>query len=166
MAKALNPSFFRRACRMAISRNSCSLLDFPEFAQAVRLSCPRNSYSRLLSQHPLYQPCAHPYTDRQHKASPPVSGAPIASPLERLFQLGIEFHRRLRIDAHQPADCCGLQTSYVLQSGYEPLLRVLGPLTARDVETLTERLNLAGDARDVLKARDSVKQLLGISPLI
>ena len=36
VAKALNPSLFRRACRMAISRNSCSLLDFPEFAQAVK----------------------------------------------------------------------------------------------------------------------------------
>ena len=34
--KALNPSFFRRACRLAISRNACSLLDFLEFAQAVR----------------------------------------------------------------------------------------------------------------------------------
>ncbi len=35
VAKALNVSGFRRACPMAISRNACSLLDFPEFAQAV-----------------------------------------------------------------------------------------------------------------------------------
>src|SRR5271157_4998237 len=40
VAKALNPSLFRRACRMAISRNACSLLDFPEFAQAVRYGVP------------------------------------------------------------------------------------------------------------------------------
>jgi len=40
VAKALNPSFFRRACRMAISRNAFSLLDFPEFAQAVRYGVP------------------------------------------------------------------------------------------------------------------------------
>jgi hypothetical protein len=53
-----------------------------------------------------------------------------------------------------------------LQSGYEPLLLILGPVTASYVETLTERLTLAEDARDVLKTRDTVKQLLGISPLI
>ena len=46
VAKALNPSLFRHACRMAISSNSCSLLDFPEFAQAVKLWCPRNSPMR------------------------------------------------------------------------------------------------------------------------
>ncbi len=58
------------------------------------------------------------------------------------------------------------RTSYALQSDYEPLLRVLGPVTANDVETLTERLTLAGDARDVLKAHDSVKQLLEVWPLV
>ncbi len=36
VAKALNPSLFRHACRMAIGRNACSLPDFPEFAQTVR----------------------------------------------------------------------------------------------------------------------------------
>ena len=40
VAKALNPSLFRHACRMAISRNACSLLDFPEFAQAVGYGVP------------------------------------------------------------------------------------------------------------------------------
>ena len=40
VAKAFNPSLFRRACRMAISRNACSLPDFPEFAQAVRYGVP------------------------------------------------------------------------------------------------------------------------------
>ena len=40
VAKALNASGFRRACSMAISRNARSLLDFPEFAQAVRYGVP------------------------------------------------------------------------------------------------------------------------------
>jgi len=42
-------------------------------------------------------------------------------------------------------------------SGYEPLLHSLGPVTARDVEPLCERLILAADTRDVLKAQDSLK---------
>ena len=36
VAKVLNASGFRRACSMAISRNGRSILDFPEYAQAVR----------------------------------------------------------------------------------------------------------------------------------
>ena len=40
VAKALNPSLFKRACRMAMSRNARSLLDFPEFAQGVRYGVP------------------------------------------------------------------------------------------------------------------------------
>jgi hypothetical protein len=41
--EALNASRSKRACRMAIRRNACSLLalpDFPEFAQAVRHGVP------------------------------------------------------------------------------------------------------------------------------
>ena len=41
--EALNASRSKRACRMAIRRNACSLLalpDFPEFAQAVRYGVP------------------------------------------------------------------------------------------------------------------------------
>ena len=41
--ETLNASGSRRACRMAIRRNACSLLalpDFPEFAQAVRFGVP------------------------------------------------------------------------------------------------------------------------------
>ena len=41
VAKALNPSLFRHACRMAISHNACSLLDFPEFAQALGTVSPK-----------------------------------------------------------------------------------------------------------------------------
>jgi hypothetical protein len=38
--EALNASGSRHARRMAISRNACSLPDFPEFAQAVRYGVP------------------------------------------------------------------------------------------------------------------------------
>ncbi len=38
----------------------------------------------------------------------------------------------------------------------------MGAIAACDLETLRERLTLAGDARDVLNARDSVSLLLGI----
>jgi hypothetical protein len=38
-------------------------------------------------------------------------------------------------------------------------------VTARDVEHLHDRLTLAGDPHDILSARDSLKQLLGIDPL-
>jgi hypothetical protein len=48
-----------------------------------------------------------------------------------------------------------------MQFGYEQLIRSLGSVTVRDLETLEERLLMAGDARDVLAARDSVRQLLG-----
>ena len=87
------------------------------------------------------------------------------SPLEKLFRLELEFHRRLRTQAPGTADAASLHTSYALQSGYDQLLRALGPITAQDVERLRERLALAADTRDVLKARDSVKQLLGLRPL-
>ena len=36
----LNPSLFRRACRMAISRNVCSLLDFPELPKQLGMVSP------------------------------------------------------------------------------------------------------------------------------
>jgi hypothetical protein len=83
------------------------------------------------------------------------------SPLETLFRLEMDFHRRLRTQAPGTADTRSLHTSYALQSGYEPLIRSLGTITARDVETLRARLTLAGDTRDVLAARDSLKLLLG-----
>jgi hypothetical protein len=86
------------------------------------------------------------------------------SPLERLFALEIEFHRRLRTEAPGTADPSALHTSYALQAGYEPLLRTIGTTTPRDVERLAERFGLAGDARDVMAARDSVTRLLGLKP--
>ncbi|AGA31701.1 hypothetical protein [Singulisphaera acidiphila] len=51
-------------------------------------------------------------------------------PLEQLFTLEIEFHRRLRMDAPGVPDATALHTSYALQSGYEPLLRGIGRVTA------------------------------------
>jgi hypothetical protein len=84
-------------------------------------------------------------------------------PLERLFRLEIEFHRRLRTQAPSTADVGALHTSYALQSGYLPLIRAVGTATALDIERLQQQLTLASDARDVLAARDSLEQLLGIS---
>jgi hypothetical protein len=86
------------------------------------------------------------------------------SPLEQLFHLEIEFHRRLRTQAPGTADARALHTSYALQAGYEPLIRSVGTVTARDLDQLNARLTLAGDARDVLAARDSLQRLLGIGP--
>ena len=85
-------------------------------------------------------------------------------PLEKLFRLEIEFHRRLRTQAPGTADARALHTSYALQSGYEPLLKQFGRVTAQDIDFLAERFHLAGDARDVLAARDSLTRLLGLWP--
>ena len=84
------------------------------------------------------------------------------APLEMLFRFEIDFHRRVRTQAPGTADADSLHTSYALQFRYESLLGSLGPVTARDVETLRNRLALASDTRDVLDARDSLKQLLGV----
>jgi hypothetical protein len=84
------------------------------------------------------------------------------APLEKLYRLELEFHRRLRTQAPGTADPRALHTSYALQSGYEPLLRALGPVTAGEVDRMRERLAPAADARDLLAARDSVELLLGI----
>jgi hypothetical protein len=83
-------------------------------------------------------------------------------PLERLFLLEVEFHRRLRTQA---AEAGSLHTGYTLQSGYEPLIGQLGAVTGRDIEQIRQRHTLAADTRDLLAARDSLKQLLGLSQL-
>lgn len=87
------------------------------------------------------------------------------APLERLFRLEIEFHRRLRTQAPGTADTCALHTSYALQVGYEALIGAVGTVTAQEFERLHARLALAGDARDILSARDSLVELLGLSGL-
>jgi hypothetical protein len=80
-------------------------------------------------------------------------------PLETLFRLELEFHRRLRTQAP------GTEDTQALQSGYEPLIRSLGSVTGRDVERVHARLALTADARDLRAARDSLKRLLGVSSL-
>jgi hypothetical protein len=84
------------------------------------------------------------------------------APLERLFALEIEFHRKLRQEAPGSGYASALHTSYALQAGYEPLLRGIGPVTAQDIDRLSQRYAVAGDARDVLNARDSLTRLLGV----
>jgi len=83
------------------------------------------------------------------------------SPMETLFRLEIDFHRRLRTQAPGTADAGTVHTSYAVQFGYDRLIRSLGSVTVRDLETLMERLMMAGDTRDELAARDSVRQHLG-----
>jgi hypothetical protein len=85
------------------------------------------------------------------------------TPLERLFRLEVEFHRRLRTQAPGTADARALHTSYALQAGYESLIRGAGGVSAQEVERLHASLALVGDPRDLLAARDSLKQLLGLS---
>ena len=87
------------------------------------------------------------------------------SPLEQLFTLEVEFHRKLRTEAPGTGDVSAIHTSYTLQSDYEQLLKRVGSVTESDVEALRERMSLAGDARDVLKARDSMTKILGIRPI-
>jgi hypothetical protein len=87
------------------------------------------------------------------------------SPLEKLFRLEIEFHRRLRTAAPGTADARSLHTSFALQTGYEQLIRSTESVTAGEIEALRERFIRAGDARDLLAARDSLKEILGI-PLL
>lgn len=86
------------------------------------------------------------------------------TPLEQLFRLELEFHRRLRCDAHRGIDNA-LRTSYALQFGYERLMRQVASVTAVDIQRLADQLGLAGVQRDVLAARDSLTQLLGLRSL-
>lgn len=86
-------------------------------------------------------------------------------PLERLFALELEYHRRARATALGSAEMAAVHTSFALQSGYESLLRSVGSVTRRDLERLAERYTLAGDVRDVLKARDSLTDLLDLHPV-
>jgi len=85
------------------------------------------------------------------------------TPLERLFRLEVEFHRRLRTLAPGTADARALHTSYALQAGYESLIRAAGGVSVQEVERLHARLATVGDPRDLLAACDSLKQVLGLS---
>jgi hypothetical protein len=81
-------------------------------------------------------------------------------PLERLFALEIEFHRRLRQSSCGEAASPGLHTSWALGSGYEGLIGQAATATADDVRRLADHMMMAGDNRDVLAARDGVLRLL------
>ncbi len=85
-------------------------------------------------------------------------------PLETLFRLEIEFHRRLRTLALDMSVNTGVHTSYAIQGRYESLLHSIGQITASDIEQLETRLITTADTRDVLAARDSMKQMMGCCP--
>jgi hypothetical protein len=87
------------------------------------------------------------------------------TPLEKLFRLELEFHHRLRAVPASTIDASSLHTSYALQTGYEQLMPAVGIVTAPQIEQLRERFLLAADTRDVLAARDSLKQLLVLSSI-
>jgi hypothetical protein len=91
--------------------------------------------------------------------------AHIMTPLERLLRLEAEYHRLVRTQAQGSGDATSAHTSFALQAGYEALLRQVGTVTPREVETLRERLTLQSDPRDLLAARDSVRRLLEL-PLL
>ncbi len=86
------------------------------------------------------------------------------SPLERLFLLEIDYHARLRAYGRTAAEADGIRASYALQCGYEDLIRSAGHVAACDVDALCGRLRQQADVRDVLAARQTVTQLLGLSP--
>jgi hypothetical protein len=85
------------------------------------------------------------------------------SPLERLFSLEVEFYRRVRTIAASHEEEAAVHTSFALQNGYDLLLQAAGRVTGTEVEALKVKHLVAKDARDVLAAGDSVKQLLGVS---
>jgi hypothetical protein len=87
------------------------------------------------------------------------------TPLEKLFVLEIEFHRRLRALPPGITDAESLHTSYALATGYEQLLPAIGPVTDGQIEQLRSRFAISGDSRAVLAASDSLKQLLQIPQL-
>jgi hypothetical protein len=86
------------------------------------------------------------------------------APLERLFALEVEFYHRLRTEAPRTVDASAVHTSYALEARYESLLRAAGRVSAGDLARLAARHLAAGDARDVLAARDSLTRWLGLRP--
>jgi hypothetical protein len=85
------------------------------------------------------------------------------SPLEKLFRLEIEFHRRLRTAVPGTTDADSLHTSFALQTGYESLIPAIGAVTVSEIERLRQRLFLIADPRDILAAREFLMQILTIS---
>jgi hypothetical protein len=83
-------------------------------------------------------------------------------PLEMLFRLELEFHRRLRTTAPGTAEAGSLHASYALQSGYEQLIPAVGTVNARQIEQLRQRFTSTSDSRDLLATRESLQRLLGL----
>jgi hypothetical protein len=87
------------------------------------------------------------------------------TPLEQLFALEVEFHRKLRCEATGTHDVAALHASYASQAGYQELITQLGGnVSFQTIERLRAKHGLAGDVRDLLAARDSLACLLGLWP--
>jgi hypothetical protein len=87
------------------------------------------------------------------------------TPLELLFALEIEFHRKLRCEATGTQDVAALHASYASQAGYQqPIAQLGGSVTFEAIERPRAKHGRAGDVRDVLAARDSLTCLLGLWP--
>ena len=138
------PAPARARSRHASGQNTKS----PISAADTRSAPPLPSFRRRIrrsSRQPLYQPCDHAYTDRRYM--------PILRPYRRLPPC----HRWNSSSAWRsnstaacgprppapptPAACT---PATPCRAGYEQLIRTLGPVTAHDLETLRERLTLAG----------------------
>jgi hypothetical protein len=87
---------------------------------------------------------------------------PARSRVETLFALEVESDQLHRLADWGRCDAESLHTSYALQHGYEELLGGIGQTRRQDLEALRDRPMLCGDQRDVLAARDSLGQLLGL----
>jgi hypothetical protein len=87
------------------------------------------------------------------------------TPLQQLFALEVEFHRRLHCEAVGSQDLAAMHAGYAQQAGYDPLIAQLGnAVTFQSIERLRAKHGRAGDVRDVLAARDSLACLLGLWP--
>jgi hypothetical protein len=62
-----------------------------------------------------------------------------------------------------PRHSFALHSQLCLLCSYELLLGRIGHVSVQDIEQMAERFRLAGDARDVVAARDS---LLGLRPFV
>jgi hypothetical protein len=85
------------------------------------------------------------------------------APLEQLFALEVEFHRRLRCEPQ--GNAAALHTRFAMQSDYERLIVQVGDdVTFHTLERLRRTHAVAGDIRDLIAARDSLTCLLGLWP--
>ncbi len=76
------------------------------------------------------------------------------SPLEKLFRLEIEYHRRVRALASVITDDGSLHTSFALQTGYESLLASLGRSPPATWKLCAAACCWPPTPRDLLATRD------------